>query len=115
MPFRNTAGGFSARFFCDCTVTATLFKRKSEVLEPLKSQHVDIQRFIKMAHNSRFFDQATTWLRKIDSQTTICKMSLLYLTDVHHVLCRVRVGMVRGRPHPERQKMKTGEGYDAVV
>ncbi len=20
-----------------------------------------------------------------------------------------------GRPHPERQKMKTGEGYDAVV
>ena len=43
-----------------------------------------------MAHNSRFFDQATAWLRKIDSQTTICKMSLLYLTDVHHVLCRVR-------------------------
>ena len=68
-----------------------------------------------MAHNSRFFDQATAWLKKIDSQTTICKMSLLYLTDVHHVLCRVRVGMVRGRPHLERQKMKSGEGYDAVV
>ena len=29
------------------TVTATLFKRKSEVLEPLKLQRADIQRFTK--------------------------------------------------------------------
>ena len=65
-----------------------------------------------MVHNSRFFDQATAWLRKIDSQTTICKMSLLYLTDVHHVLCRVRHLWPSA---PERQKMKSGEGYDAVV
>ena len=39
-------------------------------------------------------------LQKIDSQTTICKMLLPDLTDVHRLLCSVRVGMVSGRPQP---------------
>ena len=30
--------------------------------------------FIKTAHNRVIYDQETAWLKKIDSQTTICKI-----------------------------------------
>ena len=60
----------------------------------------DNQRLIKIAHNRVICDQETAWLKKIDSQTTICKILLSDLTDVRRLLCRVRVGMVRGRPQP---------------
>ncbi|MCI5930576.1 MAG: hypothetical protein MRZ70_04475 [Prevotella sp.] len=34
----------------------------------------DNQRLIKIAHNRVICDQETGWLKKIDSQTTICKI-----------------------------------------
>ena len=34
--------------------------------------------FIKTAHNRVIYDQETAWLKKIDSQTTICKLFFLF-------------------------------------
>ena len=41
-----------------------------------------------MPHNCVISSQATAWLKKIDSQTTICKILLSYKNVVHHVLAK---------------------------
>lgn len=34
--------------------------------------------FIKIAHNRLILSEATVWLKKMDSQNTICKLLLSY-------------------------------------
>ena len=60
-----------------------------------KTQRLDNQRFVKIRQKSRFFDQETAWLKKIDSQTTICKILLSGKTG----------GPCRGRSCAGPQKM----------
>uniref|UniRef100_UPI003FF01DC9 hypothetical protein n=1 Tax=Prevotella sp. TaxID=59823 RepID=UPI003FF01DC9 len=65
----------------DYTVTATRLHRNGDAksayrqrLETENMQPVDNQHIIKTAHNCDFSSQEMTLLKKIDSQTTICKI-----------------------------------------
>ena len=61
------------------------FKRIFNAEKLLKSQSIDSQHFSKIAHNRVISDQATPWLKKIDSQTTICK--IFYPIKSMRVMC----------------------------
>ena len=41
-----------------------------------------------MTHNCVIYSHETAWLKKIDSQATICKLLLPNLTGLHLALCR---------------------------
>ena len=70
--------------------------------------------WLKMNGN---MEELSIYVDKYEVEKSILRRPFVkghYSIEQMCIMCFAGCGSC-GRPHPERQKMKTGEGYDAVV